>query len=128
MKDGDTIELLTPERRLYTIRLAEIDAPEKGQPYGQKAKQALSDLCFGKDVTGRKVATDRYGRTVARIYAGGADVNAELVRAGAVWLYLRYLTDESLRPLEAEARAARRGLWGLPAREQVPPWEWRRAR
>ncbi|MCW5631867.1 MAG: thermonuclease family protein [Rubrivivax sp.] len=128
VKDGDTLELLTADKRLVTIRLAEIDAPEKGQPYGQRAKQALSDLCFGKEVTARTVVIDRYGRTVARIYQDGTDVNAELVREGAVWLYRKHLKDQSLIPIEAEARAAKRGLWSLAEREQVPPWEWRRAR
>lgn len=128
VKDGDTLELLTADKRLYTIRLAEIDAPEKGQPYGQKAKQVLSDLCFGQEVTTRTVAIDRYGRTVARVYRGNTDINAELVRVGAVWLYRKHLTDRSLIALEEEARASRQGLWALPEREQVPPWEWRHRR
>ncbi|MFZ1326870.1 MAG: thermonuclease family protein [Candidatus Contendobacter sp.] len=49
--DGDTLTLLVPEGTSYRqakVRLAEIDAPESGQPYGQKAKQALSDLAYGK--------------------------------------------------------------------------------
>lgn len=128
IKDGDTLELLTADKRLYAIRLAEIDAPEKGQPYDQKARQALSDLCFGQQVTARTVTIDRYGRTVSRVYRDGVDINAELVRGGAVWLYRKYLTDPSLVPLEEEARAARRGIWSLPPHEQVPPWEWRRRR
>ncbi|MBI5721418.1 MAG: thermonuclease family protein [Burkholderiales bacterium] len=117
------------QRPLARLRLRQGgDAPEKGQPWGQKAKQALSDLCFGSEVTARIVTTDRYGRTVARIYQGSRDINAELVREGAVWVYRKYLTDASLLPIETEARAARRGLWSLPAHDHVPPWEWRRAR
>ena len=64
--DGDTFTLLTPGNQQVKIRLAEIDAPESGQPYGQKSKQALSDLVFGKNVVVRVQTTDRYGRTVGR--------------------------------------------------------------
>ena len=46
--DGDTLTLLTPENRQIKVRLAEIDTPERGQPWGTRAKQALSDLAFGK--------------------------------------------------------------------------------
>jgi hypothetical protein len=71
--------------------------------------------------------TDRYGRTVGRIYEGTTDVNAEMVRQGAAWVYRQYSRDPSLLRLEAEARAARRGLWALPEAERAPPWEWRAA-
>lgn len=124
--DGDTLTLLTADKHQVRIRLAEIDAPEKGQPYGTKAKEALSDLCFGKHVTAAYVDTDRYGRTVARVYAGGLDINAEMIRQGAAWAFRKYLTDPALLPLEEEARRASRGLWSLPQEQQLPPWEWRR--
>ena len=48
--DGDTLEVMHnhhPER----IRLSDIDCPEKGQAFGNNAKQAASTLAFGKDVT-----------------------------------------------------------------------------
>ena len=69
--------------------------------------------------------TDRYGRTVSRVYVGDMDVNAELVRQGAAWVYRQYAKDQSLYTLENEAKAAKRGLWALPEAEQMPPWEWR---
>ena len=123
--DGDTLTLLVDHRQLK-IRLAEIDTPERGQPYGSRAKEALSKLAFGKRA--RVVATDRdrYGRIVGRVYVGDTDVNAELVRRGAAWVYRQYAKDPGLFALEAEARRAKRGLWGLPEAERVPPWEWRR--
>jgi endonuclease YncB( thermonuclease family) len=80
---GDTLTLLTPERREVKIRLAEIDTPESRQPYGTRARQALSDLAFRREVRVDVQDTDRYGRTVRRIYAGRVDVNAETVRRGA---------------------------------------------
>jgi endonuclease YncB( thermonuclease family) len=126
ISDGDTLTLLTPERRQVRVRLYGIDAPESRQPYGTRAQQELSALAFRKAIRVVVEDIDQYGRTVGRIWAGTVDVNAELVRRGAAWVYRQYNRDPALPPLEAEARRARRGLWALPASEQVPPWEWRR--
>ncbi len=125
--DGDTLTLLTDQREQVRIRLAEIDTPERRQPYGDRARQALAALAFGKVVRVEVVDIDRYGRTVGRIRETAVDVNAELVRRGAAWVYRRYNRDLSLLQLEDEARAARRGLWALPEAERMPPWEWRAA-
>lgn len=124
--DGDTLTLLTPAREQVKVRLAEIDTPEAGQPYGAKAKQHLAELAFAREARVEVTDTDRYGRTVGRVRVGAVDVNAEMVRRGAAWVYREYSRDRSLLGVEAEARAARRGLWALPEGERVPPWEWRR--
>jgi len=71
------------------------------------------------------VDTDRYGRTVGEVYADNVCVGCELVREGNAWVYRKYTDDPVLYQLEAEARAARRGIWGLPESQRVPPWEWR---
>ena len=125
ISDGDTLTLLTPERQQVRVRLYGIDAPESRQPYGTRAQQELSTLAFRQAVRVVVEDTDRYGRTVGRVWAGTVDVNAELIRRGAAWVYRQYNRDPALPRLEAEARQARRGLWALPANEQVPPWEWR---
>ena len=124
--DGDTFTLLTVDKQQIKIRLAEIDAPESGQPYGNKSKQTLSGMVFGKDVRVAVQTTDRYGRTVGRPYVGDLDVCAEMVRMGAAWAYREYLIDESLLTLESDAKAEKRGLWGL-SEASVPPWDWRRS-
>ncbi|RKK03204.1 nuclease [Pseudoroseomonas wenyumeiae] len=126
IQDGDTLTLLTPERRQVRVRLYGIDAPESRQPYGTRAQQELSALAFRKQVRVTVEDTDQYGRTVGRVWAGSLDVSAELVRRGAAWVYRQYNRDPMLPPLEAEARQAKRGLWALPASEQVQPWVWRR--
>lgn len=69
--DGDTLTVLTASKQQYKIRLAEIDAPEKHQPFGTKSKQSLSDLCFGKQAEIIPFAKDRYKRTVARVKCTG---------------------------------------------------------
>ena len=127
ISDGDTFTLLTADKQHVKIRLAEIDAPESRQPYGNKSKQALSRLIFGKDVRVVVQTTDRYGRTVGRPFVGDLDICAEMVRTGAAWAYREYLKDTRLLTLESEARAERRGLWGLSEARHTPPWEWRRS-
>lgn len=127
VKDGDTFEVLydsIPER----VRLAEIDCPEKSQPFGKNARQYASDLCFGKMVTvtssGKR---DRYGRVVGTITtADGINVNESLIKAGLAWHYTQYSKDESLAILQEEAKSAKRGLWA--DKSSVAPWEWRKQR
>ena len=109
------------------VRLAEIDAPERRQAYGLRAKQALSDLVFQLIVTVRESAPDtRWGRVVGTLKVDGRDVNQVMVAAGMAWVYRKYVVRWVLLDVEAEARAARRGLWADAQAE--PPWEWRRVR
>lgn len=122
--DGDTIRVLYKGGQLK-IRLAEIDTPEKEQPYGNRARQALAELVAGKVVRVVEQDRDRYGRIVGRVYVGDLDVNAALVRQGAAWVYRQYAKDQKLFRIEREAKTAGRGLWGLPEAERVAPWEWR---
>jgi micrococcal nuclease len=128
--DGDTLRLLSEDRVEIKVRLAGIDAPEKAQAFGQKAKQALSNLVFDKTVTIKTTEQDRYGRTVALVKMGSMDVNAEMVRQGHAWAYRAYLQRlpaESAREIldaEKSARSQGLGLWTDSA--PVPPWEWRK--
>jgi len=125
--DGDTFTLLTSDSQQIKIRLAEIDAPESGQPYGNKSKQALSSLLVGKDIRVVVQTIDRYGRTVGRPYIGSLDVCEEMIRLGAAWVYRQYVIDDSLFDVESEAKNARRGVWGLSESQNMAPWEWRRS-
>lgn len=122
--DGDTIDILTREKKTERIRLNGIDAPEKGQAYGKNAKQFVLDLAALKIVTVTVVDTDRYGRSVGNvILPDGRNLNREIVKAGYAWWYRKYSSDTSLGKLEAEAKAGRRGLWN--DKSPMPPWEWR---
>jgi micrococcal nuclease len=124
VSDGDTLTLLTPEKQQVKVRLAEIDAPEKSQPFGQRSKQSLSALCYDKQAQLRIVDMDRYGRAVARVTCDGTDANASQVKAGMAHVYPKYAKDPALFALQDEARAAKRGLWADPA--PIPPWEFRK--
>lgn len=124
--DGDTVTIRT-EAETLKVRLTGIDTPERGQPFGTKAKQALSGKVFGKDVTLNSSGKDRYGRTLGEIIVDGESVNVWLVRAVWVWRYERYAPDDTqLRDAQQAAKRVKLGLWADA--NPVPPWEWRRSK
>ena len=123
--DGDTLTLRVAGNQSAKVRLAGIDAPELKQPYGQQAKQALSALAFGKAARVESPGPDKYGRTLGTVFVGAVNVNAELVKRGAAWVYRAYPFPPELEVLEAQAQAAKRGLWALPVGQRCPPWDWR---
>jgi endonuclease YncB( thermonuclease family) len=123
--DGDTITLLVG-RTQHTIRLAQIDAPEHGQPWGSRSRQALADKVFNKNVRVVVVDVDSNGREVGTVWLADRDINRELVREGDAWVYRHYLTDQSLLKDEQTARADHAGLWDLP--DPLAPWDWRHGR
>lgn len=83
--EGDTLTLLVDHVQ-HKIRLADIDTPERRQPWYQKAKDTLSEHVFSKDVSVTDTKKDRYGRWIGRVFVNGVDVNAELVRNGDAWV------------------------------------------
>jgi len=117
--DGDTIDI-TSGRVVHTVRLDGIDAPEPGQPFSRQARLQLRTLAFSRTVTARVTDRDRYGRVVARVAVGAADLSEEMVRNGLAWHYARYSPDSRLADLEQQARRQRRGLWADP--NPVAPW------
>lgn len=122
--DGDTITVLDG-RTQYKVRLAEIDAPEKSQAFGQVSKKALSDLCYGKQAVVSVTTTDRYGRLVGRVSCDGVDANLAQVKSGMAWVYDQYASDRALYAAQDKARTSRAGLW--VDRTPTPPWLWRRS-
>jgi len=119
--DGDSITVLR-DREQVKVRLVDIDAPEKAQPFGNRSKQALAALVHGREVLVVERGKDRYQRVLGRVYRGDLDVNAEQVRQGMAWVYRQYSKDATLLTIEADAKEQKRGLWHDP--EPVPPWEW----
>ena len=96
VSDGDTFLLLTPDKQQVKVRLPEIDAPEKAQPFGSRSRQALSDLVFSKEILVVQDDIDRYGRLVGQLYVGTTHVNRKMVQEGMAWAYSQYLKDETL--------------------------------
>jgi len=123
--DGDSINILY-EGKPLRIRLAEIDAPERGQPFWKMSREALADYVSGKEITVEEVDIDHYKRIVGQVYVGDLWVNGAMVRGGYAYVYPRYVTTERLYEFEEEARESQAGIWKLPESERVKPWEWRK--
>ncbi|HBB7252072.1 TPA: thermonuclease family protein [Escherichia coli] len=128
--DGDTIEVKTLPAKIVVyevpirVRLINIDAPEKKQPFGRWSTNQLKTLLAGQSVTVSYTQTDRYGRIIGRVFTtNGTDASRFMVQSGAAWVYERYNADESLPALQREAQEQKRGLWADS--NPVPPWEWR---
>ena len=126
--DGDTVTVLMDNKIQHKIRLAEIDTPEKAQPYGQTAKRALSDYVYRQRVKVEVETTDRYGRIVGWLIRlkDNLNVNQQMVRDGHAWVYTKYSRSRVLRAYEKDAEKNQRGLWALQPDQRIPPWDWRK--
>jgi endonuclease YncB( thermonuclease family) len=130
--DGDTITVLNRDQLRLRIRLAWIDAPEKGQSFGRVAKRTMSELVYGKEVELHVHDTDRYGRFVSLVFAEKADVGLQMIERGLAWPSEHFLgkappdIQKSYREAGRLAQESRVGLWSEPL--PVAPWEFRRLR
>ena len=123
--DGDTVTVLDRRNTQHKVRLYGIDSPERDQPYGKAAKNALQRLIDNRPVEVVVVAKDSYGRTVGTLYRDGVNLNEAMVAAGYAWWYQHFAPNERrLEEAEQRARAQRVGLWAEP--RPVAPWDWRR--
>ena len=130
--DGDTLTLLDRDNRQHKIRISGIDAPEKGQPFGEVSRQNLARLVFDRNVRAECYKEDRYRRQVCRLFDGSRDVALAQLDAGLAWWFRRYAAEQppqeraEYASAEDRARADAVGLWR--DRDPVPPWEWRNVR
>lgn len=121
--DGDTLTVLSGRERVR-VRLSYIDAPERGQPFGRRARQSLGELCHERMAVVTVAGRDRYGRVLGVVSCDGVIANREQVKRGLAWVYTRYARrDSPLYAVEREARSERRGLW--QASDPQAPWQWR---
>lgn len=124
VKDGDTVEVLLEGNVPVVLRLADVDCPEKKQAYGQKAKEFTSQQIFGKTITYYPTSTDRYGRTIAKIYYNKKYLSEEIIKAGYGWWYEKYSKAVYLKEVQNEAKKQKRGLW--KDKNPTAPWEFRK--
>ncbi len=96
VSDGDTLTLLSASNKQIKIRLAGIDCPERGQPWGRNATEALRMFIGKEPVTVQALDTDRYGRIVGNVTANGVNINQRLVETGNCWVYPQYAQDKML--------------------------------
>lgn len=129
VSDGDTVSVLDGEKQVHRVRLAGIDAPERRQAFGARARQGLSSLVFGKSVAVIWKKKDRYGRLVGVVMSNDEDVNLRMLSMGLAWHYKAYEAEQppaerlQYSEVEEQARSARIGLWSDS--RAIPPWEFR---
>lgn len=121
--DGDTVVILTAGKKQERIRLLDIDAPERKQPYYDKASSYLSEMVFGKRVTVEYSKRDRYGRVLGTVYVDGKNVNEEMIRAGLAWNY-HYSKNQKHAELETEAKEKKLNIFSVP--NPINPYDYRR--
>ena len=121
--DGDTITILDVANSQHKIRLCGIDAPESRQAFGQKSKQHLSSLVFGRDVRAKYKSRDKYGRILGTVFADGKDVNLEMIKAGLAWHYKRYDATPAYAQAEFNAKEINLGLWA--DQNPIEPYQFR---
>jgi endonuclease YncB( thermonuclease family) len=127
--DGDGFTLKRRWLPAVRIRIAWIDAPEKGQPYAELAREALRALIANRPLKVTYVDTDAFGRRVAQVWAGGEDVGLQLLEGGSAWYYRHYASKVSwfrhwrYGGAERRARSARKGLWAQKKPEA--PWDYK---
>lgn len=122
--DGDTF--IDSNNNSY--RIAFIDAPEISQSFGVEASDFLKALIENQECLIENLSTDKYERTVAKVYLGGVDIAHVLVEYGYAWNQANaYNADkdyaEKLDELENSAKLNKKGLWALS--DNILPFEFR---
>ena len=107
--DGDTITALTSQKEKIKIRLYGIDAPELKQPFGKASKRHLIDLISNKSLNINEKGKDKYGRTLAVLYNGDQNINAQMVIDGYAWAYDKFSKDYVA--FQQNAQSLKKGLW-----------------
>ena len=138
--DGDTIKILTPTKQQIKVRLADIDTPERGQPYSNASRENLASMVAGKEVFVESTKNDRYGRMLGKVWVQPSDcptcgktldINYAQILEGMAWWYRYYANEQSeedrgrYESAEDEARLRKRELWADPY--PINPYEWRKA-
>ena len=130
VSDGDTLTCyrFNVRRSETKLRFAYIDAPESKQAYGKESQQLVSKMVKNKLIRVQITDVDRYGRCVGVIYRRRKNVNEELVKQGAAWVYEDYIKNAQHRKyllsLQDKAKKQKKGLW--QAKNPVRPDVYRK--
>ncbi|MCI5138129.1 MAG: thermonuclease family protein [Candidatus Electrothrix sp. AR1] len=126
IEDGDTIRVIL-DNSPFTVSLYGIDSPERTQPHGVQAVQAVTKLLNRKKI--KLQIYDKDGtnhRCLAVVSVGEKNVNELLVKGGHAWVQKEYCYESFCTDWissQAKAKAAKKGLWSYP--ESIAPWVWR---
>jgi endonuclease YncB( thermonuclease family) len=124
ISDGDTFTAINKDNLQLKIRVFGIDAPEKKQAFGNKSREFLSSLIFGKSITIDVQSKDGYGRYLAYVYSPeGKDVSLLMIHEGMAWHFTKYDNNGVYEAAQTLAKKAKRGLWADPS--PVAPWDFR---
>lgn len=123
--DGDTFDVLTPQKQKIRIRLLDIDAPESRQAYGNVSRKYLASLIAGKNVFVKGNKKDIYRRTLGTIFYNKININAKMVENGYAWAYRHkgIANSKKMVKLESIAKQNKRGLW--QDKKTIAPWDFR---
>lgn len=109
----------------FTIRLKDIDAPEREQPFASDSRDYLEGMVMDKPIKLIGDKRDKYGRLLVDIMVDGQSINETMIAEGMAWRW-RYSKSKKLKQLEETARDAKKGIWALPESQRIEPWEWRK--
>ena len=123
--DGDTVQLSSAAGK-FKLRLTGIDAPERNQPYGLKARRALMKLCQDDAVrvSAEIVGKDKYQRLLGKLRCNDTDASLYLIEHGYGWHPHRFSRDPKLKNAARLAQKNKTGLW--QDSNPTPPWVWRK--
>ncbi|MCW5208264.1 thermonuclease family protein [Desulfobulbus sp. US2] len=126
IEDGDTLRVILDDSQV-TVSLYGIDSPERTQPHGMKAVQALTKLLNRKKISLQIYDKDGGARRCqAVVSVGDKNVNELLVKGGHAWVQREYCYESFCTDWlssQAQAKAAKKGLWSDP--EPIAPRVWR---
>lgn len=118
--DGDTYQMLKG-KRIFTVRLLNVDAPEKKQSFGEAAKDNVTKLILGKTVVVDSLKLDRYNRVLASVTINGKALDSIMLSNGWAWHYAAYSNNPELATMQETAINKHLGLWKCGANKVCPP-------
>ncbi len=123
--DGDSL-LVRSGSKTREVRLWGIDCPEYRQPYAEKARQLSKKLVLKKKVKVQVQGKDRYSRYLGIVSQNGVNLNYQLVKSGAAWVYRKYCSKAVCKRWKSAEKKAQRNKIGLWRKgKAIPPWTWR---
>lgn len=112
IQDGDTLTVRGDGLEFVIVRLSAIDAPERGQAFGNVAKKELTAKCLNRSIQVVSVGKDGRGRTVGDVSCDGIQMQEYMVRNGFAWVSDKYAQNyPQLYSLQQEAMQRQIGLW-----------------